>query len=124
MPHLPSRIYGLVTTGLLVLAASISSVSAAAQGGGGGNRTPRGDSLRQAQRLDSEGRHDEARRLFQVLIDNAADPAAKAAAQRRMAMSYGFTGDCANTVKCEEMVIGLLENARAGRATERVPPAG
>lgn len=61
--------------------------------------------LRLAGRLDSEGRHSEARAAFQRLIDSAATPAARAAAQRRMAMSYGFEGDCKNTVKYEEMVI-------------------
>jgi tetratricopeptide (TPR) repeat protein len=60
---------------------------------------------REAGRLDTEGRTSEARVIFQRLIDSAATPAARAAAQRAMAMSYGFDGDCANTVKYEEMVI-------------------
>ena len=71
----------------------------------GGDRTPRGDSLRQAQRLDVDGKHAEARAIFQKLIDNAPDPAAKAVAQRRMAMSHGFEGHCSETVRYEEMVI-------------------
>lgn len=61
--------------------------------------------LRRAGRLDTEGRHSEARAAFQRLIDSATTPAEKAAAQRRMAMSYGFEGDCQNTVKYEERVI-------------------
>jgi len=61
--------------------------------------------LRQAGRLDTQGRTSEARVAFQRLIDSAATPASKAAAQRAMAMSYAFDGDCANTVKYEEMVI-------------------
>jgi len=61
--------------------------------------------IRQASRLDTQGRGVEARAAFQRLIDSAATPAARAAAQRRMAMSYGFEGDCANAVKYEEMVI-------------------
>lgn len=60
---------------------------------------------RQARELDVEGRHAEARTIYQRLIDSAATPAARAAAQRRMAMSYGFEGDCGNVVKYEEMVI-------------------
>ena len=72
----------------------------------GGDRTPRGDSLRQAQRLDIDAKHAEARAIFQKLIDNAPDPSAKAVAQRRMAMSHGFEGHCAETVRYEEMVIG------------------
>lgn len=61
--------------------------------------------LRQAGRLDTQGRTAEARAMFQRLIDSAATPAARAAAQRAMAMSYAFDGDCANTVRYEEMVI-------------------
>lgn len=72
------------------------------RGRGGG---PRADSLRQAQRLDTEGKHQEARALFQRLIETAPDPAAKAAAQRRMAMSYGYTNECGKAVEYEEMVI-------------------
>src|SRR5688572_14460008 len=60
---------------------------------------------RQAQALDRAGKGAEARVIWQRLIDNAADPAAKAAAQRRMAMSWGFEGNCDNVVKYEEMVI-------------------
>ncbi|HYC53103.1 MAG TPA: hypothetical protein VEB19_18510 [Gemmatimonadaceae bacterium] len=61
--------------------------------------------MRDAQRLDSEGRHADARAIFQRLIDSAATPAARAAAQRRMAMSWGFEGNCTNVVRYEEMVI-------------------
>jgi len=61
---------------------SVAGLTARASAQQGGDRTPRGDSLRQAQRLDVDGKHAEARAIFQKLIDNAADPAAKAAAQR------------------------------------------
>ena len=71
----------------------------------GGDRTPRADSIRDAQRLDVDGKHTEARAIFQKLIDNAPDPAAKAVAQRRMAMSHGFEGHCSEAVRYEEMVI-------------------
>jgi len=70
---------------------------------------PRADSLRGASRLDGQGAHAEARAIFQRLIETAPDPAAKAAAQRRMAMSHGFEGDCANAVKYEEMVIAYWQ---------------
>ena len=83
-------------------AACLTAPLAAQQGG---DRTPRGDSLRQAQRLDIDGKHAEARAIFQKLIDNAPDPQAKAVAQRRMAMSHGFEGHCAETARYEEMVI-------------------
>jgi tetratricopeptide (TPR) repeat protein len=58
-----------------------------------------------ARRLDTQGYSREARSAFQRLIDSAPTPAARAAAQRAMAMSYAFAGDCPNTVKYEEMVI-------------------
>lgn len=76
-----------------------------AQGRGRGASSPRSDSLRTAQRLDTEGKHAEARAMFQALIDNAPDPAAKAQVQRRMAMSYGYTNECDKVVEYEEMVI-------------------
>lgn len=85
-----------------IVALFVMPAIAAAQGG---ERTPRGDSLRAASRLDSEGKTVQARELFQRLIDSAPDPASKAAAQRAMAMSYAFDGDCANTIRYEEMVI-------------------
>lgn len=67
--------------------------------------SPRSDSLRLASRLDSEGETVKAREIFQRLVDGAPDPRAKAAAQRAMAMSYAFDGDCANTVRLERQVI-------------------
>lgn len=60
---------------------------------------------RVASRLDSRGETAQARVIFQQLIDSAATPAAKAAAQRAMAMSWAFDGDCANTLKYEGLVI-------------------
>ncbi|HEY1493911.1 MAG TPA: hypothetical protein VGF49_05180 [Candidatus Solibacter sp.] len=55
--------------------------------------------------LDLMGKGAEARKHFQRAIDTAPDGAAKANAQRSMAMSYAFEGDCRNTVKYEQMVI-------------------
>jgi tetratricopeptide (TPR) repeat protein len=62
-------------------------------------------SMPAANLLDVLGATKDARVVFQRAIDGAADPAAKAQAQRAMAMSYAFDGDCANTVKYEDMVI-------------------
>lgn len=61
--------------------------------------------MRQATQLDRDGNTAEARKILQALIDSAATPEAKAQAQRAMAMSFAFDGDCANTIKYEEMVI-------------------
>lgn len=58
-----------------------------------------------ANLLDTLGATKEARGVLQLRIDAAADPAAKAAAQRAMAMSYAFDGDSQNTVKYEQLVI-------------------
>ncbi len=60
---------------------------------------------RRRRLLDLMGNGAEARKHFQKAIDAAPDAAAKANAQRQMAMSYGFEGDCRNTVKYEQMVI-------------------
>src|ERR1043166_6316340 len=72
----------------------------AAQGGRGGSPEVRGGT-----QLDLEGKTAEAKALFQKAIDSATTPAAKANAQRAMAMSYAFDGDCRNTGKYEQMVI-------------------
>lgn len=58
-----------------------------------------------ANLLDTLGATTEARAIFQRVADTAPDPAGKAAALRGIAMSYAFDGDCANTVKYENMVI-------------------
>ena len=55
--------------------------------------------------LDTLGATAEARVVFQRRIETATEAAAKAAAQRALAMSYAFDGDWANTVKYEEQVI-------------------
>jgi len=67
---------------------------------------PQAGPARDAINLDLQGNTAAARAIFQRLIDSAADPAARAAAQRAMAMSYAFGGDCANTARYEEMVVG------------------
>jgi tetratricopeptide (TPR) repeat protein len=61
--------------------------------------------MREAAALDQEGKTSEARAIFQRMVDSASKPEDKAAAQRAMAMSYAFDGDCANTIKYEQMVI-------------------
>ncbi len=89
-----------------------SAGSLAAQGGGGGS-SPQAQARREAARLDSEGKTSEARAIIQKQIDEAPTPAAKAAAQRFMAMSYAFDGDCANTIKYEDLVIAYWKTREA-----------
>lgn len=87
-----------------MIAALFAVGTLAAQGGTAADSALR-QVRNQAQRLDGEGKHADARAIWQRMIDEAPDAAAKAAAQRRMAMSYGFTADCANAIKYEAMVI-------------------
>lgn len=72
----------------------------------------RADSLRAAQRTDAEGKHAEARAIFQALITSAPDAAARAAAQRRLAVSYGYDGNCAKVIELEEQVIAYWGTRR------------
>lgn len=96
----------MTSRAVLLIAAFLAPMSSLqAQARDSAPPSPFRQALRAASRLDTEGKSAEARAIFQRLIDEAPDPAAKAAAQRRMAMSYAFEGDCANTVKYEEMVI-------------------
>jgi tetratricopeptide (TPR) repeat protein len=94
----PSPHAASLAAALAVAAVFLLPVAATAQGGGSGP-------LQQAQQLDRDGAFEQARALFQYVIDNAGEPAELASAQRRMAMHYGFMGDCANAVAYEEMVI-------------------
>ncbi len=100
---------------LLLAPALLAGQGARPASGGQAARAPnpRADSLRAAQRMDAEGRHREARAIFTALIATAPDPAAKAAAQRRLAMSYGYDGDCAKVIELEEQVIAYWVTRRA-----------
>jgi tetratricopeptide (TPR) repeat protein len=68
------------------------------------------NSTQAASLLDNLGDTVAARKIFQHAIDAAADPAAKAQAQRAMAMSYAFDGDCKNTAKYEELVMSYWQS--------------
>ncbi len=61
--------------------------------------------MRRGAALDLHDSTAQAREIFQALIDSAPTPAARSAAQRAMAMSYAFSGDCANAGRYETMVI-------------------
>jgi len=96
---------------LLILALAAPAAPAHAQGGN--PPSPRALAQREASRLDSEGQYAEARVIWQRLIDEAPDAAAKAAAQRRMAMSHAFQGHCAVTVRYHQMVIDYWKTREA-----------
>lgn len=73
----------------------------------------RADSMRAAQRVDADGKHAEARAMYQGLIASAPDAAAKAAATRRLAMSYGYDGNCAKVIELLDQVIAYWVTRRA-----------
>ena len=54
--------------------------------------------------LDLMGNGTEARKYFAKAIEVAQTPQSKAAAQRAMAMSYAFEGNCKKTVEYEQLV--------------------
>jgi len=63
--------------------------------------------------LDLMGKGEEARKHFTKAIDVADTPEGKASAQRAMAMSYAFEGDCKHTVEYEQQVFdfyGSIKN--------------
>ncbi len=55
--------------------------------------------------FDLLGKTAQARPYFQKAIDVAADPVAKGRAERAMAISWAFAGDCDQTVKYEQMAM-------------------
>lgn len=62
--------------------------------------------------LDLMGKGIEARKYFAKAIEVAQTPQSKAAAQRAMAMSYAFEGDCKKTVKYEQMVFDYYASVK------------
>jgi len=66
---------------------------------------PGSELIREAIQLDLEGQGAEARQLLQKAIDSAGSAAATANAQRAMAMSWAFEGNCDKTGEHEQMVI-------------------
>ena len=62
--------------------------------------------------LDLMGRGEEARKYFQKAIESAYSPEHKAMAQRAMAMSYAFEGNCKKTVEYEQQVFGYYASVK------------
>lgn len=60
--------------------------------------------------LDFMGKGEEARQHFQKAIDLAPGAFEKANAQRDMAMSWAFTGDCGQSVRYEQTVLQYYVN--------------
>ena len=102
-----STVRAAVSAGVAVLTLAAGATPARAQGqpGGQAGPPPQNPRMREAVQLDLAGSTAQARAIFQVMIDSAATPGARATAQRNMAMSYAFDGDCANALRYEQMVI-------------------
>lgn len=64
-----------------------------------------GPQFREAAQLDLDGRGAEARQLLQKQIDSASSPQERANAERAMAMSWAFEGNCRKTAEYEQKVI-------------------
>jgi tetratricopeptide (TPR) repeat protein len=62
--------------------------------------------------LDLMGQGEEARQYFGKAIQVAAAPEHKAMAQRAMAMSYAFEGNCKKTVQYEQQVFNYFGSAK------------
>jgi tetratricopeptide (TPR) repeat protein len=97
-----AHLRGIASTSLIIATSFGASNALMSQGGPPGGVAP---AMREGNQLDLKGETARARAVFQKIIDTATAPAAKAAAQRAVAMSYAFDGDCSNTVKYESMVI-------------------
>jgi Flp pilus assembly protein TadD len=64
--------------------------------------------------FDLMGKSKDAQEFFRKAIDLASSPLAKSGAQRALAMSYAFEGDCKNTAKYEDLAAGYYrDNADA-----------
>ena len=120
----PPRVLRSALVSLVLTASALTEpLLEAAQRGGGGSaalreaaqlmnegRTPEAiaavrreldsnpSSMQAANMLDVLGATTDARRVFQRAIDSAPDAASRAAAQRAMALSYAFDGDCENQI--------------------------
>ncbi len=62
--------------------------------------------------LDLMGQADEARKYFAKAIETSGTPEAKARAQRAMAISYAFEGNCAKTVEHEKQVFDFYASTK------------
>jgi tetratricopeptide (TPR) repeat protein len=62
--------------------------------------------------LDLMGKGDEARKYFSKAIAVADSPERKAMAQRSMAISYAFEGNCGKTIEYEQMVFDFYVSVK------------
>ena len=103
------RLRSVAPAALVIAGACLLSDTASAQRGRGSS----GGAASEAAELDRNGEGARAREIYQRLIDSARDPASRAQAERQMAMSYAFDGDCANTLRYEQRVIDYWKTREA-----------
>jgi len=84
-----------------ILASLVTPLSAQTPQG----RGPGSELIHEGTQLDLQGKGAEARAVFQKAIDSAPMASAKANAQRAMAMSWAFDGNCQKAAAYEDMVI-------------------
>src|SRR5579885_3360364 len=94
-----------------ICACLVLPVAALAQPPGRGG--PGSELIRQAVQLDLEGRGPQAREILQKAIDSAPTPAAKANAERAMAMSCVFEVNCKKSAEYESNVINYCKTRDA-----------
>jgi tetratricopeptide (TPR) repeat protein len=97
----------------LVLIAALASV-VVAQGPPQGMGGPQNPLIREGVQVDLQGKGVEARQVFQKAIDAAESPQAKANAERAIAMSWAFEGNCKKTVEYENKVIAYWKTQEKG----------
>ncbi|MES2306784.1 MAG: tetratricopeptide repeat protein [Gemmatimonadota bacterium] len=72
----------------------------------------RADSFTAAATIDASGKHTEARAIYSALIKSAPDAALRAAATRRLAVSYAYDGNCTKSTELEEQVLAYWASRR------------
>lgn len=80
----------------------LAAAAALAQGRRGPALSP---AARQATQLDLDGQGAKARGLWEKVLEAAKTPAEKAAAERNIAISWAFSGNCGETMQSEKDVI-------------------
>lgn len=108
--HRPRRLGTSAAAGLLL---AFSAASLLAQEQQQRQPSPTQLAMREATRLDPQGRHAESRAIFQRLIDSASTPRELASARRAMARSFGFDRNCGEAMRYELMVIDYWKTREA-----------
>ena len=112
---MPNTKPNLRRRGTSVAAVILISLAASQLGAQQQQREPsrRQQLMRAATFLDSQGRHDQSRAIFETLIETATNARDTASARRAMARSFGFDRNCGETMRYELMVIDYWKTREA-----------